>query len=72
VTESDELALNDAVVVILGGGNTRSRTRNRTAEIRSRSDMRFRAAYVVHTIVGWAVTPRMWTRRLAISMTNSA
>jgi hypothetical protein len=51
---------------------SRSRMRSRNAEIRSsRLVMRFRAACVVHAIVGWAVTPRMWTRRLAISMTNS-
>jgi hypothetical protein len=29
--------------------------------------MRLRTACVVHTVVGCAVTPRMWTRRLAIS-----
>jgi hypothetical protein len=31
--------------------------------------MRLWAAWVVHAIVGCAVTPRRWTRRLAISMT---
>src|SRR4051812_29145968 len=46
---------------------SRSRMRNRKAEIRSsRSAMRLRAACVVHAVVGCAVTPRMWTRRLAI------
>jgi hypothetical protein len=41
---------------------SRSRMRNRNAEIRSsRSAMRLRADCVVHAIVGCAVTPRMWT-----------
>jgi hypothetical protein len=41
--------------------------RNRNVEIRSsRWAMRFRAAWV-DAVVGCAVTPRMWTRRLAIS-----
>jgi hypothetical protein len=30
-----------------------------------------RACWVVHSAVGWAVTPRRCTRRLAISITNS-
>jgi len=50
---------------------SRSRMRNRNAEIRSsRSAMRLRADCVVHATVGFAVTPRMRTRRVAISMTN--
>ena len=50
---------------------SRSRIRNRNAAVRSPRSRRFRACWVVHTAVGWAVTPRIWTRRLVISMTNS-
>lgn len=35
-----------------------------------RSMARLRAAWVTHGPVGWAVTPRMWTRRVGISITN--
>ena len=46
--------------------------RNRNAAARSpRSITTLRACWVVHAAVGWAVTPRMCTRRVAISMTNS-
>jgi putative transposase len=48
-----------------------SHPRNRNSEIWSlRSDRRLRVTCVVWAAVGCAVTPRMWTRRVGISMTN--
>jgi hypothetical protein len=38
----------------------------------SRSMVRLRARWVSQESVGWAVTPRMWTRRVACSMTKNA
>jgi hypothetical protein len=50
---------------------SRSRSRNRNWAVRSsRSAKRLRAACVVQTEVGWAVTPRIWTRRVWTSITN--
>jgi hypothetical protein len=50
---------------------SRSRMRNRNRVIRSsRFIRRLRVAWVVQAAVGCAVTPRMWTRRVWISMTN--
>jgi hypothetical protein len=49
-----------------------SRIRNRNAEVHSpRSITTLRACWVTQAAVGWALTPRMCTRRVAISMTNS-
>lgn len=43
---------------------SRSRTRNLNRPARSpRSTIKLRACWVVHSPVGFAVTPRMWTRR---------
>ena len=51
---------------------SRSRIKNRNAAARPpRSITTLRACWVTHAAVGWAVTPRMCTRRVAISMTNS-
>jgi hypothetical protein len=51
---------------------SRSRIRNRKAPVRSpRSITRLRAICVVHPAVGCSVTPRMWTRLVVISITNS-
>ena len=59
-------ASNDAAYFV-----SRSRMRNRNWEIRSSSFIsRLRAACVVQAAVGCAVTPRMWTRRVRISITN--
>ncbi|KUL47621.1 hypothetical protein ADL28_31950 [Streptomyces violaceusniger] len=50
---------------------SRSRMRNRERPALSpRSMSRLRASWVTHAPVGWAVTPRTWTRRVAISMTK--
>ena len=50
---------------------SRSRIRNRNREIPSpRFISRLRAACVVHAAVGYAVTPRMCTRRVRTSITN--
>jgi hypothetical protein len=52
---------------------SRSRMRNwKRRPAPSRSMTRLRACWVSHSPVGWAVTPRMWTRRVACSMTNNA
>ena len=51
---------------------SRSRIKNRNDAVRSpRSITTLRACWVVQPAVGWAVTPRICTRRVAISMTNS-
>ncbi len=66
-----------------GGGETasnaavnlasRSRMRNRKRlPASSRSMTRLRACWVSQGPVGWAVTPRMCTRRVACSMTKNA
>jgi hypothetical protein len=50
---------------------SRSRIRNRKVAVLSpRSMTRLRACWVVQAAVGWAVTPIMWTRRVAISITT--
>jgi hypothetical protein len=52
---------------------SRSRMRNRNSRwASSRSMTRLRACWLSHAAVGCAVTPRMWTRRLACSMTKNA
>jgi hypothetical protein len=52
---------------------SRSRMRNRTRWlVSSMSISRLRACWVSQAPVGWAVTPRMWTRRVACSMTKKA
>ena len=52
---------------------SRSRMRNRNrCPASSRSMVRLRACWVSHAPVGCAVTPRMWTRRVACSMTKNA
>ena len=52
---------------------SRSRIRNRNRRsASSRSMSRLRACWVTQAPVGWAVTPRMCTRRLACSMTKNA
>ncbi|EXU62515.1 hypothetical protein Z951_41080 [Streptomyces sp. PRh5] len=51
---------------------SRSRMRNRKRPaLSSRSMSRLRASWVTHAPVGWAVTPRTWTRLVAISMTKN-
>ncbi len=50
---------------------SRSRIRNLKRPARSpRSISRLRACWAVHAPVGWAVTPRMCTRRVWISITK--
>jgi hypothetical protein len=50
---------------------SRSRIRSRKLLIRSpRSMTTLRACWVVHSAVGWPVTPTICTRRVAISITN--
>jgi hypothetical protein len=45
--------------------------RNRNESARSPKSMtRLRACWVVHSPVGFAVTPRMWTRRVTTSITT--
>ena len=52
---------------------SRSRMRNRKRRpASSRSMSRLRACWVSQAPVGWAVTPRMCTRRVACSMTKNA
>ena len=52
---------------------SRSRMRNRNRRpASSRSMSRLRACWVSQAPVGWAVTPRMCTRRVACSMTKNA
>ena len=52
---------------------SRSRMRNRKRRsASSRSMSRLRASWVSQAPVGWAVTPRMCTRRVACSMTKNA
>jgi len=52
---------------------SRSRMRNRNRHaVSSGSMVRLRANWVSHVVVGCAVTPRMWTRRVACSMTKNA
>ena len=52
---------------------SRSRMRNRNRwPASSRSMIRLRASWVSQAPVGCAVTPRMWTRRVACSMTKNA
>jgi len=52
---------------------SRSRMRNRKPRLASsRSMSRLRAYWVSQAPVGWAVTPRMCTRRVACSMTKTA
>src|SRR4051812_40145273 len=56
----------------LANFESRSRIRNRKPPIRSpRSITRLRPCWVIHSAVGWAVTPRICTRRVAISITTS-
>ena len=51
---------------------SRSRSRNWKRPTWPASSMsRFRACWVTHAPVGCGVTPSMWTRRLATSITNS-
>src|SRR5689334_7203036 len=50
---------------------SRSRSRNRGPAARwSRPISRFRTCWAVQVPVGWAVTPAMWTWRVAILMKN--
>ena len=52
---------------------SRSRMRNRNrCPASPRSMVRLRACWVSQAPVGWAVTPRMCTRRVACSMTKNA
>ena len=51
---------------------SRSRMRNRKCRRASRSMARLRASWVSRVPVGWAVTPRMWTWRVACSTTKNA
>jgi len=51
---------------------SRSRIKNRNFPARSpRSAIRLRACCATHSPLGWVVTPRMCTRRVAISIRNS-
>ena len=51
---------------------SRSRTRKRKRRPpSSRSETRFRATWVTQVPTGCLVTPRTWTTRLLISITNS-
>jgi hypothetical protein len=51
---------------------SRSRSRNLNCSMRSaRSMRRLRACWATHSPVGLAVMPRMWTRRVETSSTNS-